>query len=96
MGIIKKYRTRSNKKYKIKSNGKYKIKSSKNPRPLISLKDISLSFGNRKILDNVSFKINYGEILGMLGPNGVGKSEANQCSSEKQSPTRLWQIKKPS
>ena len=53
---------------------KFRIKSFKNPKPIISLENISLSFGKRKILDNVSFKINHGEILGMLGPNGVGKS----------------------
>ena len=53
---------------------KFRIKSFKNPQPLISLEKISLSFGKRKILDNVSFKINHGQILGMLGPNGVGKS----------------------
>ena len=53
---------------------KFRIKSFKNPQPIISLDNISLSFGNRKILDNVSFKINHGQILGMLGPNGVGKS----------------------
>ena len=53
---------------------KFRIKSFKNPQPIISLENISLSFGNRKILDNVSFKINHGQILGMLGPNGVGKS----------------------
>ena len=53
---------------------KFRIKSFKNPQPIISLENISLSFGNRKILDNVSFKINEGQILGMLGPNGVGKS----------------------
>ena len=53
---------------------KFRIKSFKNPLPIISLENISLSFGNRKILDNVSFKINQGQILGMLGPNGVGKS----------------------
>ena len=53
---------------------KFRIKSFKNPQPIISLENISLSFGQRKILDNVSFKINSGEILGMLGPNGVGKS----------------------
>jgi len=53
---------------------KFRIKSFKNPQPIISLEKISLSFGNRKILDNVSFKINNGQILGMLGPNGVGKS----------------------
>ena len=53
---------------------KFRIKSFKNPKPIISLENISLSFGNRKILDNISFKINHGQILGMLGPNGVGKS----------------------
>ena len=53
---------------------KFRIKSYKNPKPIISLENISLSFGERKILDNVSFSINQGEILGMLGPNGVGKS----------------------
>jgi len=53
---------------------KFKIKSFKNPRPLISLENISLSFGKRKILDNVSFKIGRSEVMGMLGPNGVGKS----------------------
>ena len=53
---------------------KFRIKSFKNPQPIISLENISLSFGQRKILDNVSFKVNSGEILGMLGPNGVGKS----------------------
>ena len=53
---------------------KFRIKSFKNPKPIIALENISLAFGARKILDNVSFKVNHGEILGMLGPNGVGKS----------------------
>tara|TARA_B100000795_G_scaffold266988_1_gene251050 strand:- start:462 stop:1238 length:777 start_codon:yes stop_codon:yes gene_type:complete len=53
---------------------KFRIKSFKNTQPIISLENISLTFGKRKILDNVSFKINQGQILGMLGPNGVGKS----------------------
>ena len=53
---------------------KFRIKSFKKPQPIISLENISLSFGKNQILDNVSFKINRGEILGMLGPNGVGKS----------------------
>ena len=53
---------------------KFRIKSFKENKPLIKLEKISLSFGKRQILDNVSFSINSGEILGMLGPNGVGKS----------------------
>ena len=35
---------------------------------------VSLSFGNRKILDNIKFTLNDGQVLGLLGPNGVGKS----------------------
>ena len=53
---------------------KFRIKSFKENKPLIKLEKISLSFGKRQILENISFNINKGEILGMLGPNGVGKS----------------------
>ncbi len=58
MGIIKKFR----------------IKSFKKKNSIIEFDKVSLSFGNRLILDNISFKINEGQIFGMLGPNGVGKS----------------------
>ena len=53
---------------------KFRIKSFKNLNPIIEFNNISLSYGNRLILDNLSFKINEGQIFGMLGPNGVGKS----------------------
>ena len=53
---------------------KFRIKSFKKNKPLIKLEKISLSFGKRQILENINFDINRGEILGMLGPNGVGKS----------------------
>ena len=53
---------------------KFRIKSYKQPNSIISFENVSLSYGNHLILDNINFKINEGEIFGMLGPNGVGKS----------------------
>jgi len=53
---------------------KFRIKSFKNINSIVEFDNISLSYGNRLILDNLNFKINEGQIFGMLGPNGVGKS----------------------
>jgi len=53
---------------------KFRIKHFKKAKPIIEINKLTLSFGKRKILDNVSFSINEGQILGLLGPNGVGKS----------------------
>jgi len=53
---------------------KFRIKSFKKEKPVVTLKKISLSFGKRQILDNINFEANQGQILGLLGPNGVGKS----------------------
>jgi phospholipid/cholesterol/gamma-HCH transport system ATP-binding protein len=43
-------------------------------QPLISFKHVSMWFGERKILDDVSFTVNRGETLCILGRSGVGKS----------------------
>ena len=40
----------------------------------IEVSNISKSYGAQKALDNVSFSIQKGEIVGFLGPNGAGKS----------------------
>ena len=53
---------------------KFRIKSFKEKKPIIKLENISLSFKNRNVLENISFNLNQGQILGLLGPNGVGKS----------------------
>ena len=53
---------------------KFRIKSFKNLKPILKLDKVSFSFKNRPILDTISFSLNQGEILGLLGPNGVGKS----------------------
>ena len=53
---------------------KFRITSFKNINSIVEFENVSLAYGNRLILDNISFKINEGQIFGMLGPNGVGKS----------------------
>ena len=53
---------------------KFRIKSFKNINTVIEFENVCLSYGNRQILENINFKINEGQIFGMLGPNGVGKS----------------------
>ena len=53
---------------------KFRIKSFKTSNSIVEFDNISLAYGNRLILDNINFKINEGQIFGMLGPNGVGKS----------------------
>jgi ABC-2 type transport system ATP-binding protein len=42
--------------------------------PLISVQDVSKSFGEKTALRNVSFSVPAGQICGILGPNGAGKT----------------------
>ncbi len=53
---------------------KFKVESYKNLETIVQLKNISVFFNKRQIIDNLNLSINKREILGMLGPNGVGKS----------------------
>lgn len=41
---------------------------------LVSLENISVSFGQRRVLSDVSLELKPGKILTLLGPNGAGKS----------------------
>ena len=53
---------------------KFRIKSFKQNKSILKLEKISISFGRKTILDNLNLSLNNGQILGLLGPNGVGKS----------------------
>tara|TARA_B100000989_G_scaffold297053_1_gene281738 strand:+ start:1011 stop:1787 length:777 start_codon:yes stop_codon:yes gene_type:complete len=53
---------------------KFRIKSFKAQESIVRLEKISMFYNKRQILNNLNLKINKQEVLGMLGPNGVGKS----------------------
>jgi len=44
------------------------------PTPYIEFKDVSKAFGERTVLDHVSFDVLPGEMVCILGRSGVGKS----------------------
>ncbi len=53
---------------------KFRIKSFKEEKPMIELKDLTISYGNRQIVEQLNLSIQKSEISGLLGPNGAGKS----------------------
>ena len=53
---------------------KFRIKSFKDEQPIIELKNITIAYGNRQIVEKLNLSIQKNEISGLLGPNGAGKS----------------------
>ena len=45
----------------------------------LSVKDLSFSYGGRKVLDRISFDVEDNSIVSILGPNGVGKTTLLRC-----------------
>jgi lipopolysaccharide export system ATP-binding protein len=42
--------------------------------PILEVEGLAKTFGSRKVVDGVSFSVDFGEIVGLLGPNGAGKT----------------------
>ena len=43
-------------------------------KKVLQLRDVSVSVGSRALIENISFEVTAGEIMGIIGPNGGGKS----------------------
>lgn len=71
--------------------GQYKLnriyKHSMTTPPLLSAQSLSHKYGNHLAVNNVSFDIYKGEVLGFLGPNGAGKSTTMKMLSGNLAPS---------
>lgn len=59
-------------------NGERKFKKKEidleNHKKVLEVKNVSKSFGKRKVLNKISFDVYEGDIVGLIGPNGAGKT----------------------
>jgi len=46
---------------------------------MIQANNISKSFGSHRVLDNINFEVNKGEVIAIIGPSGSGKSTLLRC-----------------
>ena len=56
-------------------------------KALIEVKDLSKSFGEQKILKNISVDIREGDVVCVIGPSGSGKSTFLRCLNRLEEPT---------
>ena len=54
---------------------------------MINVENLSKSFGNLKVLKNISTTINKGEVISIIGPSGSGKSTFLRCINKLEEPT---------
>ena len=53
---------------------------------MIDIKHLSKSFGELKVLQNVSFRLEEGKVLVLIGPSGTGKSTLLRCINYLEKP----------
>ena len=54
---------------------------------LLEIEGLTKRFGPITAVDNISFSVDRGEVLGFLGPNGAGKSTTMKMATGYLSPT---------
>ena len=53
---------------------------------MLEVKNIVKSFGRNRVLNKISFKVNKGDIVSVIGPSGSGKSTLLRCINHLEEP----------
>ncbi|MGN8645319.1 metal ABC transporter ATP-binding protein [Gracilibacillus sp. HCP3S3_G5_1] len=56
-------------------------------KPIVEMKNVNFHYGNRQALSNINFTINEGDFIGLVGPNGGGKTTLIKLLLEMEKPT---------
>ncbi len=55
---------------------------------LLTVRNLDFSYGDKKVLNDISFSLDHGELLAILGPNGSGKTTLLKCMNAISRPRR--------
>ncbi|MDG5809311.1 ABC transporter ATP-binding protein [Streptomyces ossamyceticus] len=55
--------------------------------PAIVVSNLRMQYGQKVVLDDISFEVQKGEIFGILGPNGAGKTTTVECIAGLRKPS---------
>ena len=53
---------------------------------MLEFKNLSKSFHENKVLDHINLKIEKGDVVGIIGPSGTGKSTLLRCINQLEIP----------